>query len=528
VYVLSLYFVYVFIDKKDITFFKRIILSVFLLPVIIFLSTRANLENFNVENCEASEGKYYTFYYYIISFIIFLWIFFISISRYRKGNDKQTKKQIFYLAIGIESFLFLFFITGFLASYLDSLGISYAFELEQYGLFGMTFFMAMLAYLIVKFHAFNIKLLAAQALTVAIIILVGSQFFFIRTTTNKILNGITFSLSCAFGWWLVKSVKEEVKRKEELQVANSKLEVANSSLEAANSKLEVLNQAKTNFVSAASHLLRTPITHILGYADLILSDKVGKLSPDQKRYAETIMKSDQEMNQMVDDYLCLSRIEMGTTNYELNKFDPNKLVETVVEEIKPKVKEKKLALEFQKPSSLLPEMFCDEGKLKQIISNLIDNSVKYTKEGGITVAMKPERGFTALNKFLSNPAPVLYRSREKQDIPVAQITISDTGIGIGREELPHLFQMFLRGKDGIRANTKGSGIGLRIAKGFAETLGGQVWAESKGKDQGSKFIIEMPIICQQPEGEKTGAAELFGIEVEKKPEEMAKEEIKNK
>src|SRR3989338_5414208 len=121
--ILSLYFVYVFIEKKDVSIRIKVLLGLIILPSIIFTPTRYNLSGFDLTlcGCAGFEEKYFLDYYYIASFLMFFWILFLAISRYRKAEQK-FKKQIVLLTIGIESFLFSFFITGFLASYLADIG----------------------------------------------------------------------------------------------------------------------------------------------------------------------------------------------------------------------------------------------------------------------------------------------------------------------------------------------------------------------------------------------------------------------
>ena len=135
--------------------------------------------------------------------------------------------------------------------------------------------MGFLAYLIVKYKAFDVKLLGAQALVLSLTILIGSEYAFADTTTNRILIGITLALSVIFGIFLVKSVKKENERKEELQVMSDKLSQAND-------QLRKLDNAKSEFISIASHQLRTLLTAIKGFISLLLEGSYGKLIPQQE------------------------------------------------------------------------------------------------------------------------------------------------------------------------------------------------------------------------------------------------------
>jgi len=210
-FILCLYFVYVFFDKKDAGLKMKIFFGILFLPVVIL--TAYNLLGFDVASCEAKENAKYFDYVFGLELLISFWILILSVLRYRKTEEKEDKKQILLLTIGIELFLFSFFITGYLASYIDN------FQLEQYGLFGMTFFMGMLAYLIVKFEAFNIKMIGAQALVAGLIILIGSQFFFIRSFINQVLTGITLILAIVFGWALIRSIKIEIESWRRLMIS---------------------------------------------------------------------------------------------------------------------------------------------------------------------------------------------------------------------------------------------------------------------------------------------------------------------
>lgn len=460
IYVLCLYFVYVFIDKKDISLKKKIILTLLVLPIILFIATGYNLEGFDLPNCEAQEGFFYLFYYYFLGLFISLWIIVLAIARYRKA-DHDLKKQIVLLTVGMELFLFSFFIAGFLASYLVDKGLIKDFGLEQYGLFGMTVFMAFLTYLIVRYKAFDIKLIGAQALMVSIIILVGSQFFFIRNTINQVLNGITLVLASGAGVMLIRSIKSEVKRKEQLQVMSDRLAVAND-------QLRQLDNAKSEFISIASHQLRTPLTAIKGFISLMLEGSYGKVDPKQKEIINKVYQSNERLINLVEDLLNLSRIESGRMEYSYEKVDLKKICQEIMDTFLLKAKENKLYLHFLSNDETLPEINTDRNKLREIISNLVDNALKYTPRGGVNV-------------------------RIKQKGENIQILISDTGIGIPQEEIPYLFAKFSRGKDVSRLNTGGTGLGLHVGKRMLEEMGGQVWAESEGAGKGSTFIVEIPI-----------------------------------
>ncbi|MCX6766030.1 MAG: HAMP domain-containing sensor histidine kinase [Candidatus Moranbacteria bacterium] len=398
----------------------------------------------------------------------------------------------------MELFLLSFFSSGFLASYLFEKGIVKNFNIEQYGLFGMTIFMAFLGYLIVKFKAFNIKMLAAQALVVSLVVLIGSMFAFVETTTSKILVGVTLALSAGMGWLLVKSVKLEVQRKEELQYMSDRLAVAND-------QLRKLDNAKSEFISIASHQLRTPLTAVKGFISLILEGAYGKVENKIRDALNKVYVSNERLIQLVENLLNVSRIESGRLEFKFEKARIENIIRELGDSFILIARAKGLYLDIKLPSDPLPEIEMDGPKIREVLSNLIDNAIKYTNRGGVTVraelatgSMEQETGGTG---YIPNLAPGITIEGSSSDNQSPQtispelvrVVISDTGIGIPEKELPYLFSRFSRGKDTSRLHVGGTGLGLYVGKNMVEAHHGRVWTESDGLNKGSRFIVELPI-----------------------------------
>lgn len=483
IFILFIYFVYVFINKNDAPFGLKIFFAILILPVILLSATKYNLEGFDNTYCEAIEANYYLFYYYLLGFISFLWISFLSFIGYRKLNI-ENKKQIIFLTIGVELFLLLFFLSGFFASYLAENGYSHAFEIEQYGLFGMTFFMGVLAYMIVKFKAFDIKLIGAQALVIALVILVGSQFFFANNTTSMVLTGVTLALSLGFGYFLIRSVKLEVERKEQLQKMTD-------SLAQANDQLRILDNAKTEFISIASHQLRTPVTAIKGFASLLIEGSYGEVSSAVQGALEKVYISSERLANLIEDLLNVSRIESGRLTFEFANASVEKVLKELYENFLLIAKSKKLYLDLKLPEIPMPEIKMDAGKIRELISNFIDNALKYTEKGGATISAEMRESGAVIDEkgFVKEGEKAPYGG-------VIRITVSDTGIGVPKEEIPFLFRKFSRGKDTSRLHVGGTGLGLFVGKAIADAHHGATWVESDGAGKGSRFIIEIPIESQ--------------------------------
>jgi signal transduction histidine kinase len=463
-FIFSLYLVYVYVDKKDISFAQKLILGVLFLPIVLFAPTKYNLPNFNIAVCEASENSWYVNYTFFLEILVSVWIIIVAIHRYVKA-DINLRKQIRLLVVGIILFLLSFFTSSYIATQFDN------FKLEQYGLFGMVVFMGFLAYLIVKFRAFNIKLLAAQALVAGLLIGIGSQFFFIQNPTNRILNAVTFCLALGFGYMLVHSVKLEVQRKEELENLSTQLA-------AANDKLHILDKAKSEFISIASHQLRTPLTSIKGFGSLLLEGTYGQVSDAQKNALEKIYISNERLIHLVEDLLNISRIEAGRMEFDFQEAQIEDLVNEAVTTLELSAKQKNLYLHWQKPAVALPKLKIDITKIKEVISNMVDNAIKYTQKGGVTVRVESGNFFD---------------HGEKERKSVVRVIVSDTGIGMGKEELESIFNKFERGKQVSHYHTDGTGLGMYVGKKMVEAHKGRIWAESEGKNKGSRFILELPV-----------------------------------
>jgi signal transduction histidine kinase len=468
----------VFLEKKDISLRVKIIFLVLLAPVFLLSATRYNLSGFDLMECDAFKFENILFYsyYYSLGLIAMVWIFVLLVRHYRVATI-NFRKEIILIGIGIESFLFMFFILSYIGSYLTTTGVLADSRIEMYGLFGMTFFISLISYLIVKFKAFNIKLIGTQALVWGLVITIGSEFFFVETGINKILTGVTLFISSIAGVMIVRGVKKEIKQKERiesladsLRSLNDRLEVTNSSLEIANERLKELDHMKSEFVSLATHQIRGPLSAIKGYVSLMIEGDYGKPPATFVEPLDTVFKSTDSLSKMVTDFLDVSRIDLGQMKYEFTDFDFRDLVEEVSKELKISVESKGLEFKEKIAHGKCP-VKADRTKLKQVLINLIDNSSKYTEKGWLEVSVeKLKEG----NKIL--------------------FAVKDSGVGISKATLPVLFQRFSRAKDANKTNILGTGLGLYIAKKMVEANQGKIWAESAGEGKGAEFYVELNLV----------------------------------
>ncbi len=451
-YMGSFYLLYLLVSKRDLPYLYKLAMFIIYLPLIVLVPTKLSLPGFDVSNCLSIEGPVALYYTYIVEGLMIISILVYSIDKIIKNKEKRF--EIMSLSIGIILFLFAFAWGNVVGSFTED------WQLAQYGLFGMPIFAAFLVYSIIKFKTFNIKLITTQALVV-ILWLALCAILFLRTIENvRIIVSITLILFLIVGILLVRSVKREVEQRE-------KIENLAKDLERANEKLRELDQMKSEFLSLATHQIRSPLTAIKGYSSMMLEGDYGEFPVKAKNAVKTIMTSSQNLIKIVGDFLDISRIEQGRMAYNKEVFDIGELIKETIDEIMPNIKKADLDIDFKIPENFSAKTNLDKGKMKQIISNLIDNAIKYTPKGGIKISLE-NYGQKSIVK------------------------IKDTGIGIEEKDIDKLFTKFTRTKDAFKTNVFGTGLGLYVAKKMMEAQGGNIHVESEGLGKGSTFTIEIP------------------------------------
>src|SRR3989344_2210593 len=344
-----LYLHYVFLFKKNVKPLYRNIGFLTIVALTVMVALGLTMSYFNIISCELVETPILEIYQNIVFALVFVGISVSYFFRFRQIEEGKEKRGITIFTLGVVIFLALLIFTWQIASVFDF------FELEQYGLFGMVIFLGFLGYLIVQYKAFDVKVFGAQALVFALVVLIGSQFFYIQNPTNRILNGIAFVLTLVAGYYLIRSVGMEVKRKEELQVLSDSLAVAND-------RLKELDTAKSEFISIASHQLRTPLTAIKGYLSLILEGSYGKVPAKIQDVLDKLYTVNNRLTQLVEDLLNVSRIEAGRIQYNFQPTHIEALAAELVDMFALNAKAKNLYLKMHLPKVVLPQLMIDPNK----------------------------------------------------------------------------------------------------------------------------------------------------------------------
>ncbi len=242
----------------------------------------------------------------------------------------------------------------------------------------------------------------------------------------------------------------------------------NEELEMANRKLKAMYERQKDFTSTVSHELRTPLASIMTAIDIVMSGTAGDLTKDQKNFLNKAKDNVARLEKLINDILDLSKLESVKTQLKIEKNNINNIIKEVADLQGSVAKKKGLYLKAELAPGL-PMIPVDSDRINQLLNNLINNAIKFTETGGITVT-----------------------SRNHQDANHLEICIKDTGPGISQEDIPKLFQKFQQLGDPATRKTGGTGLGLAICKEIVSQHGGKIWVESQD-GQGSSFYFILPI-----------------------------------
>lgn len=466
-FILGLYFVMTFIHERDIRWYKKAFFCALLVVPFIISITQQSVLGLNQPVCEAINNQFLDNYKLIVESGIGIIIFGYLIRAFFRVQSKEDKKADIIVLSSILLFLSVFGVTEYIAS---QTGV---YEYNLYSLFILPLFLIAIIYAVFELDIFHFNLLGTHYLVVGLMILMTGQLFFINNTADQFLTIVTVILTLGISVLLYRNLKRESDQririeKLSVELADSKLrlEETNIKLETANDKLKDLDRLKTEFLSLATHQIRSPLTAIKGYASMVVEGDFGPINDKAKEAVDRIFQSSNNLAIVVEDFLNVSKIESGGMKYEKVDFDLGEVTEAVSKDMSMAAEKKGLKLNYTKDTGV-HKVNGDKEKLRQVVLNLIDNSVKYTKTGTINVSVN------------TNGDKVVF-------------AVKDTGMGMTPEIKATLFQKFARGEGG-RVNTTGSGLGLYLAKEIAVAHGGRVWVESDGPNKGSTFSMELNI-----------------------------------
>ncbi len=441
---------------------RQIMLFIFIFIAVISLVP--NLLVHNVEIISAGEpivtfNRTFVAIYALFLTSMYAWGYSLIFTKYtRTSTDKKI--QLAYILIGTSIPPLVGTITNlilpvfgiFAFSWVGQISIAIAVSIVVYGMF--------------RHNVFDTRVIVAEVTVFALWLIMFFRIVTSDTVNTVLMSTVTFAATILIGLLLMKSMEREIE-------THDKLENLTAQLKESNDRLRQLDQLKTEFLSIATHQLRTPLTAIKGYMSLVLEGAYGKVPESLEKVLNNIFKSSSLMAETITDFMNVSRIELGHIEYNKADFNCAQLIQEVVQELQPRAHDAglKLVLEHECTEGESPIIYGDYGKVKYIFSNLIENAIKYTPKGTVTVS-----GEVDTNR------------------KVSRITITDTGIGIDKDELDDLFSKFKRARNAHNINIQGTGLGLYVARKMVRAHDGHIWVESDGEGKGSRFIVELPYV----------------------------------
>ncbi len=458
VYISALFFVYAYIDNawpSSWTYFTCFLLFI---PLFLFSHTPLNIVPGPTQQCwpqTVPDGPLWYFYVYLVLFALFLWMVTKFIMAYQQHARADARYR--YLVLGTALTTVLAVVSGkhiTLLLELDAMWLLLAIFLVPLAVVAITF-------QIVEFESRNAKVIATEAVLFGIGILLLSLLFVDHMSDVALIAGLAFVLLLILGMLFVDLIRHEIHQQTEI-------EKLLKGLSRANRKLSTMDKQKSEFVSIASHQLRSPLTAIRGYASMLLEGSFGKFPQKAKKPLAHIEESAGMMALSIEDYLNVSRIESGNMKYDYTDFNLLDLTTHVCDDLRSEATRAGLLLLCKDDLSVQPIVHADKGKVQQILHNLLHNALKYTPKGTITVYV------------------------HDGDDQMINVEIIDTGIGMSEETQHSIFQKFERASAAQSINVQGTGLGLYVAKRMAQVMGGDITGYSDGEGKGSHFILSLP------------------------------------
>jgi signal transduction histidine kinase len=389
---------------------------------------------------------------------LYILIMFVASGRelflkYKAFKDPERRSQLYFLTIAFA----LTVVFGTLANLvLPLLGDA---RLSTIGPSATVFFVLFCTYAIVKHHLLDVKVIAAELFGTIMMLVTFFQLFTASTVGDFTLKLLLFLTTSVVAALLIKSVLQEVRRRQEMQHMAAELAVSNK-------RLRQLDDLKTTMVSIASHQLRGPLGGMRGYLTMFRDGDLGPVTDRQREIVRMNLNVLTRLLNAIETFLDITKLESGKMLLRKETLPLDDAVRDVVDEFTVLAEKKGLKLTFEVRGERPVWVDFDPEKIKHVVFNLIDNALKYTERGSIAVTVRSEAG-------------------------EAVFEVKDTGMGVPPDDVNRLFGKYERGE--LVVDRGGSGLGLYVVKMLTELQGGRVWASSPGVGKGATFSVSLPL-----------------------------------
>jgi len=364
----------------------------------------------------------------------------------RAQNEEQKQFKIVGAGFGL-TFALLIIFNFILPAYFK---ISF---FIPFGAFFVFPFVLLTFYAIYKHQLFNVKVISTGLITILFSIVTFLQIIYAKDLTQIIFQSAVFFLVLTFGVLLIRGVLREIEQREKIEKLATELQLA--------------NDQQTVLIHFITHQIKGFFTMSRNIFSLMLENTFGELNPEMRRMTQQGFDNTTKGVTTVQEILNAANLKKGTVAMKMAAFDIRELVEQVLGELKPRIEAAALHVESTLPQGPLSVMG-DRFQLHEVFKNLIDNAIRYTPKGTITVKLG------------------------KKD-SVAHFEIKDSGVGLSDDDKKKLFTEGGRGKESLKVNVDSTGFGLYIVKGIVDQHKGKVWADSEGQGKGSTFNVDLPL-----------------------------------
>jgi signal transduction histidine kinase len=363
-------------------------------------------------------------------------------------SQGKTRQQFLFLLIGVISMFLLIIVFNFVFTALLNNS-----SFVRFGSIFILPFVFFTFYAIARHELLNIRIIGTEIITLVLIIVSFVEIIFSSTLGEVLFRSGVFLGLVVFGILLIRSVVNEVKHREKLAELND--------------RLKTLDKQKDEFISMAAHELRSPLTAIKGYISMIIEGDTGDIPEKARQFLADSGAVTDRLIRLVNNMLNVSRIEEGRIVYQMETVNLIRAVQEIYYSFRIEAERKGLKFSLNVPDGLKDEVYVDVDRVREVISNIVSNAVKFTEKGSVKIKM-------------TNPS----ESRVK-------VEVIDSGPGISAEEQERLFQKFYRAES-TSGKTFGTGLGLYITRLLVEKFGGEIGLISE-EGKGSNFWFELPI-----------------------------------
>lgn len=492
-YLLGLYFLSVFIYGKDINFKSKIYLFLLVLPAWIITILGNSIMGFDEATCEVINNTLLTYYKLFIEIGVVLSIIYLTVSTYRKNNYRGDRWQLITISLSLITFLLIFSVTEFISS---KTGI---YEINLYSLFILPIFLFVIIFATTSLGIFKVRIIGTQLLGYVIIILVISQLFFYRQSSDQLLDLISSIILISFSLLLIKNSDSEEMFRQKIASLSSSLNDLNANLEnkvleqtkeitksyelekKALRELEKLIETKDQFLMIAQHNLRMPITSLQHKIKSIVQSDIGQIDSGVCQTLEETGISIRHLVQIADDFKNMAEMKAGSNILDLSVCKIRPLIEDIILELRIDIENMNLNIDYSYTTHDDLDIKIDSHKIREVLLVVMENAVRYNIKGGkIQIETKISTTIDSMSNESSNK--------------ILEIKIYNTGLGITKEEGVNLFnKSFYRSKRAKSVNPVGMGIGLSVSKSIIEAHNGDINISSDGEDGGATVTILIPV-----------------------------------